>query len=178
MFERRSGDGVSALSAVPPNPRWSECDIPSWFRISLPSLPNTAAASLVRPVAEASRLHQAHLSGEWMGESRGQEGGARGPRVVVVVVGAVGQRGTVSPLSRCERDSGVSVLGLACSPPPLPRSLRPRSCFSLSLFVLAGARRHLAATRSGVRARGDAHASQARARSQPCLFWQSSGATY
>lgn len=45
--------------------------------------------------------------------------------------------GTLSPLSPCEKDSGVSVFGLACSPPSLPRSLRPRSCFSLSLFVLA-----------------------------------------
>lgn len=94
------------------------------------SLPNTAAAVLVR-------LRQAHLSGEWTGESRGQEGGVRGPRVVMVMVGAGGQRGTLSPLSPCEKDSGVSVFGLACSPPSLPRSLRPRSCFSLSLFVLA-----------------------------------------
>lgn len=81
----------------------------------------------------------------------GQEGGVRGVRVVKVMVGAIGQRGTVSPLSPCERDSGVSVFGLACSPPSLPRSLCPRSCFSLSLFVLAGTRRHLAATRSGAR---------------------------
>lgn len=82
----------------------------------------------------------------------------------MVMVGAAGQRGTVSPLSPCERDSRVSVFGLASSPPSLPRSLCPRSCFSLSLFVLAGTRRHLAATRSGARARADAHAWQRRAR--------------
>lgn len=86
--------------------------------------------------------------------------------MLMAMVGA-GQRGTLSPLSPCERDSGVSVFGLACSPPSLPRSLCPRSCFSLSLFVLAGARRHLAATRSSVRARADAHAWQRRAPSQP-----------
>lgn len=34
-------------------------------------------------------------------------------RLMKVMVGAVGQRGTVYPQSPCERDSGVSVFGLA-----------------------------------------------------------------
>lgn len=40
-------------------------------------------------------------------------GGVRGVRLMKVMVGAVGQRGTVYPQSPCERDSGVSVFGLA-----------------------------------------------------------------
>lgn len=54
--------------------------------------------------------------------------------------------------SPCERDSGVSVFGLAGSPPSfglcLPHFLVlcPRSCFSLALFVLADTQWHLAAT--------------------------------
>lgn len=71
-------------------------------------------------------------------------------------------RGTESPLSPCERDSGVSVFGLAWPPPSLP--LCPGSCFSLSLFVLASTQWHLAATRSPACARADAHASQTCAR--------------
>ncbi len=75
------------------------------------------------------------------------------------------------PLSPCERDSGVSVFGLARSPPSLSRTLSlslsnslflalcPRSCFSLSLFVLADTQWHLAATRSPTCVRGDTHAS-------------------
>lgn len=83
-------------------------------------------------------------------------GGVRGVRLMRVTVGAVGQRGTVCPLSPCEGDSGVSVFGLAGSPPSLPHflALCPRSCFSLSLFVLANTRWHLAATRSAACARG------------------------
>lgn len=69
-----------------------------------------------------------------------------------VTVGALGQRGTVDPLSPCEGDSGVSVFGLARSPHFL--ALCPRSCFSLSLFVLANTRWHLAAARSPACARG------------------------
>ena len=34
-----------------------------------------------------------------------------------------GQRGTVYPLSPCKRDSGVSVFGLARSPPSLSHTL-------------------------------------------------------
>lgn len=44
-----------------------------------------------------------------MGESQGQEGGVSGPRVVMVMVGAVGQRGTLSPLSPCVRETAGSV---------------------------------------------------------------------
>lgn len=60
--------------------------------------------------------------------------------------------GTVYLQSPCERDSGVSVFGLAESPPSLglclPHflALCPRSCFSLGLFVLADTQWHLAAT--------------------------------
>lgn len=74
----------------------------------------------------------------------GQEGGVRGVRVVKVMVGAIGQRGTVSPLSPCERDSGVSVFGLACSPPSLPRSLSQKLllikpvCFGRRTAALSG----------------------------------------
>lgn len=46
-----------------------------------------------------------------------------------VMVRAIGQRGTVYPLSPCERDSGVSVFGLAWSPPSPSLSLT----FSLSV---------------------------------------------
>lgn len=56
-------------------------------------------------------------------------GGVRGVRLKKVMVRATGQRGTVCPLSPCERDSGVSVFGLAGAPPSLSLSLT----FSLSV---------------------------------------------
>lgn len=56
-------------------------------------------------------------------------GGVRGVRLMKVMVRAIGQRGTVYPLSPFERDSGVSVFGLAWSPPSPSLSLT----FSLSV---------------------------------------------
>lgn len=50
-------------------------------------------------------------------------GGVRGERLRKVMVRAIGQRGTVYPLSPCWGDSGVSVLGLAGSPPSPSHSL-------------------------------------------------------
>lgn len=106
----------------------------------------TAAAGLVR-------LCQARLRSERTRERRGRRAeGGDGDGWRWRTEGT-----TVSSRSMWERQRGQCVWpGLLSS--ALPRSLHPRSCFSLGLFVLAGARRHLAATHSSLRARADAHA--------------------
>ena len=170
-------------AAEPTHPRTSLFDIAALcFPHAVTNVLLIAVTQLVhRPPPFPYRPLHPHTSAVNRGVRVGDRkecGGVRGVRLMKVMVRAIGQRGTVYPLSPCERETAGSVClawpGLLHLPLSLPLSLSlslslshthflplcPRSCFSLSLLVLAGTQWHLAATRSPACARADTHASR------------------
>lgn len=124
--------------------------------------------------------HTSAVNGGVRVGARKERGGVRGVRLMKVMVRAIGQRGTVYPLSPCERDSGVSVFGLArVSSVSLPLSLSHSLSRSLSQELLlikpVCFGRHTVAlssnTLAGVCARRHTRITDTHAHTLLCLFW-------